>query len=136
VIEPQGADVLATFADGDLDGRPAVTRHSFGKGYANYLGTRLDTASMAALLHQAWRDAGVAPEFAAPPGVEAVRRHTAKGSSLLFLLNHRDEPVSISAPAGSTDLLAGSRVGADGVRLGPRDVAVLEEAGNLTAGDA
>ncbi|HEY8812880.1 MAG TPA: beta-galactosidase [Candidatus Dormibacteraeota bacterium] len=136
VIEPQGADVLATFAGGDLDGRPAVTGHSFGKGYANYLGTRLDAGSMAALLHQAWIDAGVAPEFAAPPGIEAVRRHTASGSSLLFLLNHRDEPVTVSAPAGSSDLLAGTRVGAEGIRLGPRDVAVLEEAGNLTAGDA
>jgi len=113
-----------------------VTGHSFGKGYANYLGTRLDAGSMAALLHQAWIDAGVAPEFAAPPGIEAVRRHTASGSSLLFLLNHRDEPVTVSAPAGSSDLLAGTRVGAEGIRLGPRDVAVLEEAGNLTAGDA
>ena len=76
---------------------------------------------------------GVAPEFAAPPGVEAVRRHTAKGTTLLFLLNHRDEPVPISVAAGSRDLLGGSPVGADGIRLGPRDVVVLEEAGNLPA---
>jgi len=47
LIESQGADVLATFAGGDLDGRPAVTRHSFGKGHASYLGTRLDAGSMA-----------------------------------------------------------------------------------------
>jgi beta-galactosidase len=133
VIEPQGADVLATFAGGDLDGRPAVTRHSFGKGYATYLGTRLDAASMGPLLHRAWSEAGVAPEFAAPPGVEAVRRHTAKGTSLLFLLNHRDEPVPVGVAAGSRDLLTDTRVGAEGIRLGPRDVVVLEEAGTLTA---
>jgi beta-galactosidase len=132
LIEPQGADVLATFAGGDLDGRPAVTRHSFGKGHATYLGTRLDPASMEALLRQAWLDAGVAPELAAPPGVEAVRRRTAEGGSILFLLNHRDETVTVVAPAGSRDLLKGSPVGADGVRLGPRDVAVLDELGNLT----
>jgi len=77
--------------------------------------------------------ADVAPEFAAPPGVEAVRRHTAKGTTLLFLLNHRDEPIPISVAAGSRDLLGGSPVGADGIRLGPRDVVVLEEAGNLPA---
>jgi beta-galactosidase len=134
LIEAQGADVLATFTGGDLDGRPALTRHSFGRGQANYLGTRLDPASMDALLRQAWLDAGVAPEFAAPPGVEAVRRRTAKGTSILFLLNHRDEPVTVGAPAGSSDLLKGTPVGADGVRLGPRDIAVLEEVGNLTGG--
>ena len=113
-----------------------MTRHSFGKGYASYLGTRLDAGSMAAFLHQAWTDAGVAPEFAAPPGVEAVRRHTAGGASLLFLLNHRDEPVSVAAQAGAKNLLDGTRVGAEGIRLGPRDAAVLEEVGNLTAEDA
>ncbi len=87
---------------------------------------------MEALQRQAWLDAGVAPELAAPPGVEAVRRRTAEGGSILFLLNHRDETVTVAAPAGSRDLLKGSPVGTDGVRLGPRDVAVLDELGNLT----
>ena len=68
--------------------------------------------------------------------MEAVRRWTARGTSILFLLNHRDEPVSVDAPPGSTDLLRGTRVGAEGVRLGARDVAILEEAGTLTAADA
>jgi beta-galactosidase len=135
LIEPQGADVLATFAGGDLDGRPAATRHSFGKGFASYLGTRLDAPSMDRLLRQTWIAAGVPPGFAAPPGVEAVRRRTARGSSILFLLNHRDEPVSISVPAGAADLLSGSPVGEEGVRLGPRDVAVLEEVDTLHGGD-
>jgi len=136
LIEPQGADVLATFTGGDLDGRPAVTRHSFGKGYATYLGTRLDAGSMEAILRHAWIEARVAPEFAAPAGVEAVRRRTGGGASILFLLNHRDEPVSVSAPAGAGDLLNGGKVGAEGIRLGPRDVAVLEEVGTLTGGPA
>jgi hypothetical protein len=65
-----------------------------------------------------------------------VRRHTAKGGSLLFLLNHRDEPVPIGVAAGSRDLLSGTRVGTEGIRLGSRDVVVLEEAGTLTGGDA
>jgi len=78
----------------------------------------------------------VAPAFAVPPGVEAVRRWTARGTSVLFLLNHRAEAVSVDAPPGSADLLRGMRVGAEGVRLGARGVAVLEEAGTLTAADA
>ena len=68
----------------------------------------------------------------APPGVEAVRRHTRDGGSLLFLLNHGDEAVTVAVPAGLGDLLSGSRVGPEGLRLDPRGVAVLDEAKQVT----
>jgi beta-galactosidase len=136
LIEAEGAEVIGTFVGGDLDGRPAVTQHAFGRGVSYYLGTRLDPASMELLLHRVWTEAGITPVIEAPAGVEAVRRHSGEGASLLFLLNHNDEPVTVTLPGGAADLLAGGRVGAEGVRLGPRQVAVLEEAGNLTSGNA
>ena len=91
---------------------------------------------MEQLLRRAWTEAGVTAVLDAPPGVEAVRRHTRDGGSLLFLLNHGDEAVTVAVPAGAGDLLSGSRVGAQGLRLDPRGVAVLTEASNLTAGEA
>ena len=124
-IETEGAEVLATFASGDLDERAAVTRHTFGDGVAYYLGTRLDHGPMRDLLRRAWTEAGVNPVLATPPGVEAVRRVTSTGSSLLFLLNHGDDPVELSVPAGTTDLVSGAKVESDRLRLGPRQVAVL-----------
>ena len=123
-IEVEGAEVLATFAAGEVDERPAITRHSFGKGAAYYLGTRLDRASMQDLLRRAWTEAGVRPVLSVPAQVEALRRVTASGASLLFLLNHGDDHVEVSVPRGSIDLVQGVEVGSL-LRLGPRQVAVL-----------
>ena len=136
LIEPEGAEVIGSFIGGDLEGRPAVTQHGFGRGVSYYVGTRLDPRSMEQLLRRAWTEAGVTAVLDAPPGVEAVRRHTRDGGSLLFLLNHGDEAVTVAVPAGAGDLLSGSRVGAQGLRLDPRGVAVLTEASNLSAGEA
>jgi beta-galactosidase len=125
LIEPEGAEVIGSFAGGDLDGRPAVTQHSFGRGVSYYLGTRLDPESMERLLRRAWLEAGVTPVIEAPAGVEAVRRHRADGGSLLFLLNHGDEAVRVTTPAGSRVLLGAGVAGE--LELGPRDVAIVEE---------
>ena len=136
LIEPEGAEVIGSFSGGDLDGRPAVTQHGYGRGVSYYLGTRLDAGSMERLLRRAWTEAGVNPVIEAPPGVEAVRRHSRDGGSLLFLLNHGDEPVTVSVPAGAADLLAGTTPEGGVLWLEPRGVAVLAEASNLTAGKA
>lgn len=96
LVRPQGAEVLATFAGGTLDGQPAVTRHAFGEGRAYYLATRLAPAAMSPLLRRIWQEAGVRPVAEVPDGVEAVRR-----GSLLFLLNHRQQAVEVQAPSGS-----------------------------------
>ena len=134
LIEPEGAEVIGSFTGGDLDGRPAVTQHGYGRGVSYYIGTRLDTRTMGQLLRRAWTEAGVTAVIEAPPGVEAVRRHTPDGGSLLFLLNHGDEAVTVEVPEGAADLITGDRVGARGLRLDPRGVAVLADPSNLSAG--
>ena len=48
-IEPRGAEVLFRYEEGELAGRPAVTRHGFGDGVVTYLGTRPDAALMRGL---------------------------------------------------------------------------------------
>jgi beta-galactosidase len=104
-VEPRGAEVLMTFAEGELAGRPAATRN----GRARYLATRPDPATMRAFVTDTCAAAGVGATLeAAPPGVEAVRRGDA-----LVLLNHRTEPAEI-ALFGQT------------ITLGGRDVRVLE----------
>src|SRR5207302_2240304 len=106
LVRPRGAAVLATFAGGDLDGWPAVTRNAFGEGAAYYLATRPDAASLARLLDAARAEAGVEAVAATPAGVEAVRRQTGDGG-LLFLLNHGTADVEVAVPADGVDLLTG-----------------------------
>jgi beta-galactosidase len=115
-VTPRGAEVLAAFEGGDLDGQPAVTQRWLGRGSAWYLATRPDAATLARLLDRACAEAGVRPVADVPAGVEAVRRITADGP-LLFLLNHRAEPAEVALPAGP-------------VSLGPRDVAIVREDGS------
>ena len=126
LIEPAGAEVLATFEKAPLAGRPAITRHAFEKGSAVYLGTLVEPAAMARILGAAASQAGVAPAAEMPQGVEAVRRGTA-GKSILFLLNHLPTAVDVPVGEAGTNLIDGREVHRGLLRLEPRGVAVIKE---------
>ena len=126
LIEPSGAEVLATFSDPPLAGRPAVTRNSFGAGHAFYVATRPDPIAIARLARSAWTQAGVKPVIEAPPGVEAVRR-TGPGGTLLFLLNHGDAAANITLPEAGVEMIERHAVEAGALQLGPRGVAVIHQ---------
>jgi beta-galactosidase len=119
-IELEGAEVVASFADGWLEGRPAVTR----KGGAWYVGTRLQPPGMAAFVGRLVAEAAVAPALEAPSGIEAVRRE-AGGRSILFLLNHTAQEAVLELDGTRyRDLLTGEElVGL--LHLEPYGVAVL-----------
>jgi beta-galactosidase len=124
-LSADGAEVLARYSGGVLDGLPAVTRRAAGDGVAWYLSTRLDGDAYTRLLTGAAEAAGVRPALPGiPPGVEAVRRHGMDGRSWLFAFNHSDAAATI--PAGGFDLLTG-READRRLELAPRSVAVLRE---------
>jgi beta-galactosidase len=123
IIELEGATALAQYTDEWYAGRPAITRHAFGRGAAFYLGTRPEPAGMAWLLDQACREAGVEPAAVVPAGVEALLRRSGD-TTLLYLLNHSHAPVEIALEAPAHDLISGRRH--DGaLTLDPQGVAVL-----------
>jgi beta-galactosidase len=110
-LRADGAEVVASYADGGLAGLPAITRHALGDGAAWYLSTM--PGSLAGVL----RAAGVEPVLAGlPAGVDAVRR-----GRYLFVFNHRDEPVTM--PVTGSDLLTGRAV----TTLAPSAVAILRQ---------
>ncbi|MFE6594942.1 beta-galactosidase [Streptomyces sp. NPDC057781] len=93
-----GAEVLLSYVDGPLSGRPAVTRHRYGQGTVTYLGTRPDRTTMDRLVRDAADAAGATRTMPGlPPGVEAVCR-----GDTLFLLNHRATPVTVPLPGPAT----------------------------------
>ena len=126
LIELDGAEALASFSGGVVDGRPAITRNSFGGGEAIYLGSRIEPPAMARLLAEACARAGVRAVADMPDGIEAVRRQ-AQGRSFLFLLNHGDAAVDVPVPQAGTNLVDGAKVHPGLIRLPPRGVAVLKE---------
>ncbi|MDO3685801.1 beta-galactosidase [Micromonospora sp. C28ISP2-4] len=123
-VHPAGAETVSAYAGGVLHGRPAVTRNRVGDAYAWYVSTRPDDDTYRRLLTEAARLAGVTPTCpGAPSGVEAVRRHDGDGS-LLYLLNHTDQPQRV--PAAGFELLTGEAVGSV-LTVAPGGVAVVRE---------
>jgi beta-galactosidase len=119
VIDLRGATPVLSYAGGYLAGQPAVTRHEHGQGEAFYLGTLPDRPTLARLVEQAARRAGLAPRTDLPRGVESVRR-----GDYLFLISHLDHPVELELGAKHLDLLTGAMVG-PAVVLPPRGTLVL-----------
>jgi beta-galactosidase len=96
-----GAETLATFADGLTVGGAAVTRREQGTGSAWYVATRPDSELAAAVAERAMDEAGVEGLIATPaPGVEAVER-----GSVRFVINHSGVERTVTV-AGSELTLA------------------------------
>ncbi|GGX01018.1 beta-galactosidase [Streptomyces noursei] len=135
-IVPAGAEVVARFLDGELAGRPAVTRHDYGRGTAWYLGTRLEPALLRALLDDVRAAAGVAPVLPGlPAGVQATVREGA-GGRYVFLLNHGCRAVEVPLPEPLRDALAPRTAAVTRVELAARGVAVLTGPGPEGGGGA
>ena len=100
-----------------------MTRHSYGRGEAFYLGTLPDRTTLRDLVAQACGRAGIEFRTDIPPGVEVVRR-----GDYLFVISHLDQPVELDLGGKSLDLLTSDIVGPSAV-LGPRGVFVLTARG-------
>ena len=123
LMASDGADVVATYASGDVAGHPAITRRDVGAGSAWYLSADLDEASLGELADLILAESAVTPAANVSPGVEAVRR-SGESSSYLFLINHSDDDGW--AQASGVDLLTGlAHVGR--VELKAGSVAVIRE---------
>ena len=90
-LHTEGAEVVATFATGGVDGWPAVTRNDADAGSALYVATLPEKDALAAIVGRLLAHAGVRGALDEPqPGVEAVVR----GESLV-LINHGAAPVEV-----------------------------------------
>ncbi|MEU2545934.1 beta-galactosidase [Streptomyces roseolus] len=108
-VRPRGAETVWTYTDGPAAGGPAVTRHRLGRGTAWYVSTRLDAASLDAIVAAAAEDAGIPSRPALPRDVEVVRRAGAHGH-YVFVLNHTDAEAKVQLDGPGTELLAGGEV--------------------------
>ncbi|MGZ4410987.1 MAG: beta-galactosidase [Gaiellaceae bacterium] len=125
-IELEGAEPVARYSAGPLEGRPALVRNSLGSGAVYYCSAGLGSAGIEVLARRALAEAGVEPVVRAPAGVEACRRGSPRGS-YLFLLNHNSHDVEVELPAsGAVELLSGAVVGGS-LPLAALGVAVLRE---------
>ncbi|NIZ89870.1 beta-galactosidase [Kineococcus rubinsiae] len=122
VVDLDGAEVVARYRGGELDGAPAVTRCATGRGVAHYASTFLVEDSLRRWLRGLCAQAGVSPVVeGCPPLVEVVRRRGAR-ADYLFVLNHSAAAVRVTGPGH--DLTTGSEADA-GLDVAARGWAVL-----------
>jgi beta-galactosidase len=99
----EGAEAIAHYQGGTLDGWPAITR----RGNAWYTSTWLTDPAYESLMEQVVRAAGITPP-GLPRGVEMVTRRAGE-TQYRFVLNHTGEQTCL--PYGGWDLVTGEQTG-------------------------
>jgi beta-galactosidase len=125
-VTPQAAKAIAGYPDPwHMKPFAAVTRNEYGKGKGWYVGmVAKEDAFYDNLIRRLLDDAGITPVVSPPVGVEASIRQ-GPGKRLLFLLNHTDEPKTVTVPQGRLELLSGAKT-TDSITIDRFGVAVLE----------
>ncbi|KXK62108.1 beta-galactosidase [Micromonospora rosaria] len=128
LVVPEGAEVVGTYLADFYAGTPAVTRNAFGDGDGWYVAAGLDQTGVSWVVRQVLARHDLLGPYPDVADLESAVRVAPDGTRLLFLLNHRAEPVEVTAVSGGVDLLTGDRVTAGAaLRLPERGVVVLRE---------
>ncbi|MEV6997999.1 beta-galactosidase [Streptomyces sp. NPDC093982] len=126
IVQPRGAEPVATYGTDFYAGTPAVTRHTYGEGEGWYVATALDQPGVDKVVRRILARHELLGPYADRPTVETATRVAPDGTRLLFLLNHAPEPAHLTAHTTATDLLTGKRVEeGEPLTLGPLGTAVL-----------
>lgn len=129
VVKPRddAVQVLARWTDRHLEGKPAITCRTHGKGRVLYVGTLMQGDVIPALwqfiedgtdIDTLWPDA--------PRDVQVVCRQS-DSRRLWFLINHAGREVTIGSTPKGTDLVTEDTLDGGEVNLSAHDVLVIDE---------
>ena len=125
VIHTEGAKAQASFEDDYYAGYPALTKNTYGKGCAYYVGTLSNDDFYSDYLWNICTEHGIKPVLECDEDVEVTERSSEKGR-YLFVLNHSNEEKQITSPGSVTDLMNGTEYAAgDTISLKEKDVKIL-----------
>ncbi len=126
LLHTETAEVLATFGSDFYQGMPAVTRNRFGEGAAYYLASTPDDAFMDRFYGEILQEQKIQPLLETPAGVEVTERRK-DGHSILFVLNHTPQPVTVSLPEQAYCELLSDEIVRDYLKLDSFGVKILME---------
>ena len=107
VLEPDGAQTLAVYADGWMAGTPAVTVNRYGKGRAIYQACR-DTGSLKReLLSAVAAQAGLAGNILEHPYGVTAHSRTDGEHTYIFVENYLDQPAAVTLRCPMENMLTG-----------------------------
>ncbi|PYI83744.1 MAG: hypothetical protein DME26_14520, partial [Verrucomicrobia bacterium] len=125
IIEPNGCQILATYAKDFYSNTPAMTMNTFGLGKAIYIGTLSHQHFYYDLVTWLRQMCNLHPLLKVPDTVEVSLRQK-EGTKVFFLLNHQNSPVRIQFYKPMHDFLTGSTFSGN-YDLPPHGVLVLDE---------
>ena len=127
MLKPDTANVVGTWKNRHLNGKPAVTCNEVGKGRVYYVGAYFTSSILDCLLPSLIQHSGLRPLWPdAPAGLSVVVRQDDK-KRLWFLMNMTDHELTLSSTPKGTELLSDTMAQGGSVRLEPNDVMVIKE---------
>ncbi|WFR60171.1 beta-galactosidase [Anaerocolumna sp. AGMB13025] len=126
IMHLEGAKTISSYENDFYGNTPCITKNTFGKGTAYYVGTRSSREFYRDFLKEICEEKEVLPVLNTPSDVEAVRR--IKGDkSFVFVLNHTSEEKIIIAENNCKELLSGTVYDkGNKICLKAKDVLILE----------
>ncbi|KAA8823593.1 beta-galactosidase [Bifidobacterium reuteri] len=116
VEDDSPTEVMARYGHYAWESYAAVTRHVFGKGSAEWIGTLLDVDTMRAVMREAVEHAGVEGAGSALAGKVVVRQGVnSAGETVTYLLNYSAESVTFASPVAGSVVVAPQVIGHDGL---------------------
>lgn len=123
IIRLNEAEALATYGEGEFyEGLPVITKNSFGKGTAYYVGTILDEQGMRELFDEILIHTNINSLFL-PEGVEITERCNENGR-FKFILNHLGNEHKFEIDLLGEDILSDSKI-INEIYLKPYDVKII-----------
>lgn len=104
VIHLEGARSIGEYKEDFYAGSPCVCENSYGVGRAIYIGSKLESDGVDAVLDYAVQCSGVRSVLHTPSGVEAYLRE-GRENQLLFLVNNAAEARQVTLPASWSALI-------------------------------
>ncbi|MGX7132823.1 beta-galactosidase [Enterococcus songbeiensis] len=125
IIHPNTAEVLANYGKGEFYAdTPVITRNQKGSGMAYYVGTMLSETGMKRLFDELLKELPI-ETFDLPEGIEWKTR-VKENQTYHFLLNHKNEPVTVTVPTAGKELLTETALSGT-IELAPFDVKIIAE---------
>jgi beta-galactosidase len=127
IIHTEGSDVISSYNQDFYAGTPVITKNSFGKGTAYYVGTSSDEDFYKMFTEKLCAEKNIKPDFAAYDGLEVTKRY-GDGCEFTFLLNHSDKSITVTMEDDVTDIITNSVYTKNQkVELQPKNVLILNK---------
>ena len=111
----EGTEVLASYGHYAWKDYAAITRHAFGEGTAEWIGTLLAPDAIRAVMREAVSAAGIESAGDALAGTVTVRQGVNEaGETVTYLLNYSAEPVTFASPVAGEVVVAPATIATDG----------------------